>query len=285
MAPRSLRSPGVERVSARVAVMMRWAAVGALAMLSVSSGARSLAAQSAHTLPAPEPQNALVITYRGAVAGRPLLRQNALRVLVPRLERWRRDGTLAGYRLLFNSFADRSTWDLLAILTFRDFDGIERWRDIERSAPGGLTAQELHVLAPSAEYLMDIVGQSRAAAAGGRPGVFLVIPYVFSPTPLERYLQYARGYILPETEGWMRLGNISSYGLYVNRFYPDEPVQSLLVVEYKSFDALSHRDAIVEQTRKELSADPAWKSWSAAKDREHIRTEKRAVIAEQLAAR
>lgn len=275
----------VNRFPARVAGMARRAAVGALAMLSVWPAAQSIAASYAQTLPAAQPQNAVVITYRSTVASRPLLRREALQVLVPRLERWRRDGTIAGYRLLFSSFPDRSTWDLLAILTFKDFDGIERWRNVERSAPGGLTAPELQILAPSAEYLMDIVGQSRPGSASGRPGVFLVIPYVFSPTPLQRYLQYAHGYILPETEGWMRHGNISSYGLYVNRFYPDEPVQSLLLVEYKDFDALSHREAVVEQTRKDLSADAAWRSWSDAKDREHIRTEKRAVIAEQLAVR
>lgn len=232
-----------------------------------------------------QPRSAIVITYRGSVADRPLLRQEVQKDLVPRLEGWRRDGTIAGYQLLFNSFVDAKTWDLLAILTFRDFDGIDRWRNIERSSPGGLTPHELRILAPSSEYLMDIVQRSHAARHGGQPGVFLVIPYVFSPTPVARYLQYAQGYIVPETEGWMRHGNISSYGLYVNRFYPDEPIQSLLVVEYKDFDALSSREAVVEQTRKELSADPSWKSWSDAKDHEHIRAEKQGVIAEQLAAR
>jgi hypothetical protein len=229
-------------------------------------------------------RSAVVITYRSGVADRPLLRREVLKSLVPRMEAWRREGTISGYRLLFNSFVDPKTWDLLAILTFRDFDDIDRWRDMERSLPGGLTASELRILVPRSEYLMDVVQQSQATGSAGRPGVFLVIPYVFSPTTLQRYLQYAHGYILPETEGWMRHGNISSYGLYVNRFYPDEPVQSLLVIQYKDFDALSHREAVVEQTRKELSADPAWKSWSDAKDHEHIRAEKRGVIAEQLAA-
>lgn len=260
-------------------------AVMALAMLGAWSATQSIAAQPRQSLPAPKPQNAVVIAYRSTVASRPLLRREVLQVLQPRLEKWRHDGMLAGYRVLFNSFPDRDTWDLLAILTFKDFDGIEKWRNVERSLPGGLTAQELRVLAPSAEYLMDIVGQSQAAGASSRPGVFLVIPYVFSPTPLPRYLQYAHGYVLPETEGWMRHGNVSGYGLYVNRFYPDEPIQSLLVVEYKDFTALSQREAVVAQTRRELSADAAWRSWSEAKDREHIRTEKRAVVAEQLAAR
>jgi hypothetical protein len=275
---------GERQLSAKVAVISRRAAVGALALLSLCPLTRGMAANQAQTR-STEPQSAVVITYRSTMPERPLLRREALQTLVPRLEAWRRDGTVAGYRLLFNSFADRGTWDLLAILTFKDFDAIEKWRNIERSSPGGLTAQELRFLTPSAEYLMDVVGQSRAVSTSSRPGVFLVIPYVFSPTPLPRYLQYAHGYILPETEGWLRHGNISSYGLYVNRFYPDEPVQSLLVIEYKDFDALSHREAVVAQTRQELSADPAWRSWSEAKDSEHIRTEKRAVIAEQLAAR
>ena len=271
-------------MSTKATLITRRAAAAAVALVSVWCGAQSISAKDAQPLPAAEPQSAIVITYQATASSRPLLRREALQVLAPRLERWRRDGTLAGYRLLFNSFADRSAWDLLAILTFKDFDGIEKWRDVERSSPGGLGAPGLKVLSPTAEYLMDIVGQSRAGT-GSHPGVFLVIPYVFSPTPLDRYLQYAHGYILPETEGWLRRGNVSSYGLYVNRFYPDEPLQSLLVIEYKDFDALAHREAVVAQTRKELSADAAWKAWSEAKDREHIRTEKRAVIAEQLAAR
>lgn len=254
-----------------------------LAILGVWQAIPATAAVPAGTFAAPQPRSAVVIAYHSGTADRPLLRQEVLKGLVPRLEGWRRDGTIAGYQLLFNSFADSKTWDLLAILTFRDFQGIDRWRNIERSSPGGLTARELHILTPGSEYLMDVMQRSHSVLRG-RPGVFLVIPYVFSPTPLERYLQYARGYILPETEGWMRHGNISSYGLYVNRFYPDEPVQSLLVLEYKDFDALSNRETVVEQTRKELSADPAWKSWSDAKGNEHIRTEKQAVIAEQLAA-
>lgn len=264
--------------------MGRRTAVGALAVLSMWPVTPGVAAMSARTPPAAAPQNAVVITYRSAASNRPLLRREVRQTLVPRLEAWRRAGTLAGYQLLFNSFVDPSSWDVLAVLTFKDFDGIGKWRNIERSSPGGLTPQELRVLTPSAEYLTDVVGRSRAAGSDDRPGVFLVIPYVFSPTPLDKYLQYAHGYILPEVAGWMRHGNISGYGLYVNRFYPDAPVQSLLVIEYKDFDALSHRAAVVEETRKELQADPAWRSWSEAKDSEHIRTEKQAVVAEQLAA-
>ena len=232
-----------------------------------------------------QPGTAVVISYRSAVAGRPLLRGEVLKSLVPRLENLRRNGVLAGYQVLFNSFVTPDNWDLLAILTFRDFDAIDEWRKIERNFPGGLTAQELHLISPAAEYLMDVVGRSQAVATANRPGVFLVVPYVFSPTPLARYLQYAHGYILPETEGWMRTGSVSGYGLYVNRFYPQEPVQSLLVIEYKDFDALSHRESIVARTREQLSADPAWRSWSEAKGRDNIRIEGRAVIAEQLAAR
>lgn len=266
-------------------VMARWAAACSLAMLTILPATWSIAASSVQTAAAVPQESAVVITYRGITPDRAVLRRVVLRKLVPRLAAWRRNGTIAGYQLLLNSFVDRSDWDLLAILTFRNFDGIEQWRNVERSSPGGLTRQELHVLSPDTEYLMDVIGRSGAAGASSRPGVFLVIPYVFSPTPLTRYLQYAHGYILPETEGWMKRGNVSSYGLYVNRFYPDEPIQSLLVIEYKDFDALSRRETVVEQTRKELSADPAWKSWSDAKTGEHIRTEQRAVIAEQLAGR
>lgn len=271
-------------MSARETLLTRRAALCALAALSIIPAVPGNAASRALALRERQAGTAVVITYRSTVAGRPRLRGEVLKTLVPRLETWRRNGKLSGYQVLFNSFVTPDSWDLLAILDFRDFDAIKEWRNIERSFPGGLTARELQVLSPGAEYLMDVVGRSQAVATGNGPGVFLVVPYVFSPTPLERYLQYAHGYILPETEGWMRTGNVSGYGLYVNRFYPQEPVQSLLVIEYKDFDALAHREAIVARTREKLSADPAWRTWSEAKGRDNIRTEGRAVIAEQLAA-
>ena len=226
----------------------------------------------------------LVIVYRCTPSERPSLRREALAAIAPRFEKWRRSGVLAGYRLLFNSFVSSRSWDLLAIVKVGDFHGVERWRKIERTFPGGLTGAELRAISPTSELIMDTVQVTETSAGIRHPGVFLVIPYVFSPTPVDKYIKYARGYVIPEAQGWLKRGNISGYGLYVNHFYPDSLVQALLVIEYKDIDALAQRAQVVEQTRGELSRDPAWESWSEAKGQGQMRVEKKSVVAEQLAA-
>ena len=232
----------------------------------------------------PPPTDTVVIMYRCAPADRPLLRQKALATVGPRFEKWKRSGILGGYRLLFSSLVSAGSWDMIAIVELGDFRGIERWRNIERSFPGGLSGAELRVMSPVSELVMDTVRLNQTADAIRHPGVFLVIPYLFSPTPVEKYIDYARGYVLPETEGWLKRGNISGYGLYVNHFYPDSPVQALLVIEYQDIDALARREQVVAATREALSHDPAWKSWSELKGQGSMRVEKQSVIAEQLAA-
>lgn len=233
---------------------------------------------------APPPTDTVVIMYRCAAADRPLLRRKVLATIAPRFEKWKRSGILAGYRLLFSSFVSAESWDMIAIVNFGDFHGVERWRNIERTFPGGLSGAELRVLSPMSEFVMDTVRLTQTSEGVHHPGVFLVIPYVFTPTPVGKYIDYARGYIIPETEGWLKRGNISGYGLYVNQFYPDSPVQALLVIEYKNADALARREQVVEATREALSQDPAWKSWSELKGQGNMRVEKQSVIAEQLAA-
>lgn len=230
------------------------------------------------------PTDTVVIMYRCTPSDRPLLRRKALATIAPRFEKWKRSGVLAGYRLLFNSLVDEKSWDMLVIIRLGDFHGINRWRNIERTFPGGLSGAELRVISPTSDFVMDTVQLTETAEGIHHPGVFLVIPYVFSPTPVGKYVKYARGYVIPETEGWLKRGNISGYGLYVNQFYPDSPVQALLIIEYKDVDALAHREQVVEETREALSHDPVWKSWSELKGQGHMRVEKQSAIAEQLAA-
>lgn len=248
----------------------------ALALVS-GPAACAAAAQSA------PPTDTLVIMYRCAPSDRTQLRHEALATLAPRFEHWKRSGLIDGYRLLFSSYVDAKSWDMLAIVRLRSFRGIARWRAVERKSPGGLDSAMLHIASPTHEFIMDTIGSTHKAQGEGHPGVFLVIPYTFSPTPYDEYVTYARQYVLPETNGWLHRGNITGYGLYVNHFYPDSPVQSLLVIEYKDIDALANRTQAVEATREALSHDPAWLTWSRRKANEHLRSEGQSVIAEQLA--
>src|SRR5579883_147585 len=106
-------------VSCALAILSLWPTISAMAAIPVGTFAR----------PQLQPRSAVVIAYRSGIEDRPLLRREVLTRLVPRLDGGRRDGTISGYQLLFNSFVDSRTWDLLAILSFRNFDGIDRWRE------------------------------------------------------------------------------------------------------------------------------------------------------------
>jgi hypothetical protein len=229
------------------------------------------------------PTDTLVILYHCAPSARPLQRHEATTILAPRFEHWKRNGLIKGYRLLFSSYVNAKSWDMLAIVRLGSFRGIARWRAVERKFPGGLDSAMLRIASPTNEFIMDTIQSKRTPQGERHAGVFLVIPYTFSPTPYDEYVTYARQYVLPETNGWLKRGNITGYGLYVNHFYPDSPVQALLVIEYRNVDALAHRAKVVEATREALSHDPSWTSWSHKKAKGHMRNEGQSVIAEQLA--
>ena len=257
-------------------------AIPFLFALAMATGTTALAAVDPG---APPPTDTLVILYHCAPAERPLLRREALQTLAPRFARWKQQGLIRGYRLLFSSYVQAGSWDMLAVVRLGSFGGIARWRTIERTYPGGLDRKMLRIATPRDEYIMDTIGARQTSSGQRHPGVFLVIPYTFSPTSYDEYVTYARQYVLPETDGWMQRGNITGYGLYVNHFYPDSPVQALLVIEYKDVDALAHRSKVVAATREALGHDPAWLSWSRKKSKGHMRDEGRSVIAEQLSGK
>ena len=250
----------------------------ALAFMSVPP------AHGANTGIAP-PTDTLVIMYRCAPSARPQLRHEAITTLAPRLDHWKHEGLIKGYRLLFSSYVNAKSWDMLAIVRLGGFRGIARWRAVERKFPGGLDSTMLRIASPTNEFIMDTIQAKRTLQGERHAGVFLVIPYTFSPTSYDEYVTYARQYVLPETNGWLQRGNITGYGLYVNHFYPDSPVQALLVIEYRNVDALAQRGKVVQATRKALSHDPAWASWSHKKAKGHMRNEGQSVIAEQLAGK
>ena len=88
--------------------------------------------------PAASEAQSLIITYQTTPANRPALRRAMEQSTALELARWKRDGRIKQYNLLFNRYADSDNWDALAVLTFATPDDLYRWRDIERTRPAGL---------------------------------------------------------------------------------------------------------------------------------------------------
>lgn len=223
----------------------------------------------------------LVITYHTAPANRLAFRQELEQSGVGQLQRWKDDGLLQSYRVLFNRYVDSASWDALALLTFAREADVERWKKIEVEGPAGLSQKAL-ALVTSIETTPADLMRSRSAADAPDSAVFLVIPYEVV-VPVDDYIAYLDGYVLPQVDGWMEEGIVGRYGIYLARYTAGRPWQSLLVLEYRSDPALGARETVVAKVRARLKDNPKWKAISDSK--KNVRVEKAPVIADPLAAR
>ena len=223
----------------------------------------------------------LVITYHTSPANRLAFRQELEQSAVRQLQRWKDDGVLQSYRVLFNRYVDSANWDAMTLVTFAKESDIERWKRVELETPAGLSQKALSLATSIDTAPADLMRQNGTAQSGGSP-VFVVIPYEYV-VPVDEYIAYLDGYVLPQADGWMDEGVLASYGIYLARYPAGRPWQSLLVLEYKSDQALGARDAAVAKVRARLKENPKWKAISDSK--KNVRVEKQPVIADPMAAR
>jgi hypothetical protein len=263
-------------------------AVGLCGSLSAQQPPKDAAGPSTQTtaqVKVKDEGSTIIITYRCPAAKRAAFRQQMLSAGVPRFEKWKRDGIVDSYHLLFDSYVDADTWDMMTIVSVRDTKQLERWTNVERTMPGGMSSQDLALGEPVNTYIMDRVwsGGSGDNSRPTDPSVFFVIPYTYSPTSVADYTKYAQGYVIPQVVGWTKEGIIRNYGIYLNRYPAGRATQVLFVIEYKSAEAFALRDETTTKVRAQLRLDPAWKTWSDNKL--EIRKEKEATIAEELLAK
>ncbi len=194
---------------------------------------------------------------------------------------WKREGLLDDYLVLFNRYVDNENWDAMVTLTFADHAAAARWKQIERTRPAGLPPAAL-AAASKIESAPSDLHHHRSAEGDVAPAdaVYVVLPYNYLVSTNE-YLQYVSTYLLPQTDGWLREGVLKSYDVHLNRYPAGRWWSSLLVLQYRSDDALGRRDAAMAKVRAELRENnPAWKAASDSK--QNIREGRQYVIAERL---
>jgi hypothetical protein len=221
---------------------------------------------------------ALVITYHTLPANRIAFRKE-LEESARQWERWKGNGVLESYRVVYSRYIDSANWDAMALLTLAGDAGMAGWKKIELEAPAGLSPKALSLTTSVDTVPADLMRQNGSAQA--QNSVFVVIPYE-TVVSLDDYLAYLDGYVLPQTEGWMEEGVLGRYGVYIARYPAGRPWQSLLVLEYKNDEALGGRDAAVAKVRTRLRENPKWKAINDSK--KSVRIEKQPVLADQLAA-
>lgn len=193
---------------------------------------------------------------------------------------WKRNGTVADYQILFNSFVDFDTWDMTVILKFNTYADSKRWYTVADTMPGGLDAAGLALAQPTNTIISDLAWHDQASsAANPKEAIYFVIPYEYSDKGI--YTRYFGVYVLPQLVGWMASGIMSSYKILVNNHATGDIWDVLFVLEYRDIDSFGRRDEMKWKVREQLVIDnPAWK---LIHDMKHnIRTEGRTVISKAI---
>jgi len=226
---------------------------------------------------AAEDAGSLIITFQAAPANCPAFRRELEDSGARQLQRWKDEGALHAYQLIFARHLDSRSWDAMAVLTLKD---AARWKAIEREFPAGLPRNVL-ALATAIETVPARLVRHAVHAKATEP-VLLVIPYeVMAPEP--EYLAYLDEYVLPQFAGWADEGVLASHSVYLARYPAGRPWQSLLVLEYRSEQALAARERTVAKVRARLASNATWKAISDNK--KNVRAEKTPVLADPATAR
>jgi hypothetical protein len=221
---------------------------------------------------------AMVITYHTAPGNRVAFRQ-AMEAEVPQFERWRAQGVVDSAHVMFSRHADSVGWDAMALITFARYADLERWKEIERERPAGLSQKTLALTTAVETVPGDLV---RTGGRAAEHGVYLVIPYEYL-VPAGEYIEYLGNYVVPQMDGWMEEGVLAHYGVFMARYPAGRPWQSMLILEYKDDAALGARDATTAKVRGRLKDNPKWKAISDSK--KNVRNEKSPVLADPLGGR
>jgi hypothetical protein len=223
---------------------------------------------------------AIVITYHATPANRAAFRKAMEESEAAQFQRWKDEGVLQGASLLVNRHVDSVTWDAMALITFASYADVQRWNAIERAQPAGLSPRALALTSAIETTPGDLMREG--GAHGKAHPTYLIIPYEYL-VPVNEYLAYLDGYVVPQMDGWMEEGVLTHYGVFLARYPAGRPWQSMLILEYRDDAALGARDVTTAKVRARLANNPKWKAISDAK--KNVRNEKAPVIADAISAR
>jgi hypothetical protein len=189
--------------------------------------------------------------------------------LAEKLHAWEQAGAISGAQLMdvvagersSNTVAPNSALGAVAIVEFADEAAFARWKKMlsATDAPGP-------VVTP-----VDVLSRLNVTPRDSKAAVFLLAEYEIMAPP-KRYHDYVKGYVMPQLEAWKKSGLITSAVMYATRNREGAPFHAMLVLEHRDAATFARRDAVKDESRNQLAADPAWKALSDVKAT--IRTEK-----------
>jgi hypothetical protein len=270
---------GTTRRRAKAALMACALAAALGAVAPVPALAQTSAA---HDLQMEGPRT-LVIHYRADPDKRAAFRTFMTGPHAALLRKLKQERKIEGFRTFFSWYAQPTVWDAMVELRFSDFAAVAEWNRIERTAPGGLSADGLELGRPVQTMLADSTwaGGRNDADPAAENSVYYVIPYTYQNAA--EYREYVAGYGVPQYEGWLKAGLLSGYEVLMNR-HPvgdPDPWDALLILRYRDLDSFGKRQHILDEVRKGLRQQPAWLAWHERKGK--IRSEAENSIADLVA--
>lgn len=219
----------------------------------------------------------LILEYKATPANRLSLYTYMHEEGLDQLEKWKREGKLKDFKVLFSRYVDNQAWDMMTVINFTDTAQAGRWKDIERLQPAGLPPKSLALVHSIDTNPADQWFEGGKSTANG---VYLVIPYDYLIST-EQYVSYLQGYLLPQLSGWLNDGALSRYNVFLGRFAVSRNWSSLLILEYNGEEGIAARERTTQKVRASLAAsNPAWLEWS--KDKSKIRTARQYILADEL---
>jgi hypothetical protein len=260
------------------------AASARIRMIGSSAIALLLAASPAPAQEKGEGPTTLFLTYKCEPAKRAAFRAHMAGPGVAQFEKWKKEGVYKEYLVLFSSYVNRRELDMLVRLDFANYVDTEKWKAVERTMPGGLSADALLLCAPEQAYLADLMSEGKSPTRDPDRAVYLYIPYQFEKDiGKPEYKKYFETYVKPQNEAWIAEKALWGWAVYLNQDTAGPPWDALILYEYAGPAGLAQRDAIKGGVRARLRNDPAWKAVSESKA--SIRTEEQVIVMDPIIPR
>ncbi len=207
----------------------------------------------------------VVLTYRARPESRAAFREWVATKGAAQFAAWKRDGVIADAQLLFSTFPSAANPDLVVVLDFPRLTASARWREIERTSPGGLTPEALRLASVESGNYGEQMSRALAAKRDPSRAVYLVVFYA-THVSAAAYAKYVAGYTVPQMKAWMEMGPLTGYGMFYNPTSFNTPWDSMLIMEYADLAAFGRRDEIKWAARAKLNAaDPVFKAFTDSK--------------------
>lgn len=229
----------------------------------------------------------LFLTYQCKPEKRAAFRAHMAGAGVNQFEKWKQEGAYKDYLILFSAYvnAGETAPDMMVRLDFAKYVDSDRWKTVERTTPGGLSAEALALCSPVTGYLADLTWEGGPSPKRDlSKAVYLWIPYHLEKgVGKPEYKKYFATYVKPQNEGWLAAGALSWWGVYLNQHNTGKPWDIVFLYEYSDSVGLARRDNVKEAVRAKLRSDPVWKAVSDAK--QSYRIEDQVVIMDPILPR